>query len=192
MGFLSRNCRVAHRQPCPRPPCRRSSAGRGAGAHTRRRPWKRPGMARSGPQRDWRCIRVEIPSQRRAEPRVAGPRGTRRRPPSPLLGLAKIRTVGARGCGCGEGISRGWGTGASAAGCEAGAAGEGQQRRSAAQRFSGRKWERDRCGALCVFDCSDRILPVHLRNLNSLVGDESTSHIWHWDHKLHLNFLSWY
>jgi hypothetical protein len=45
---------------------------------------------------------------------------------------------------------------------------------------------------LCVFDCSDRILPGHPRNLISLVGDESTSHIWHWDHKLHLNFLSWY
>jgi hypothetical protein len=114
---------VAHEHPCPpRRPCRRvtllilrrSSARRGAGARTRRRPWKRPGMARRGPRRACRRRQgaaltdgesTASPSRRRAEPREAEPRRSRRRPAGPSLGLAKIRKVGAQGCG-GEGIIR--------------------------------------------------------------------------------------
>jgi hypothetical protein len=38
-------------------------------------------------------------------------------------------------------------------------------------------------------DGSDRILSGDLRDHISLAGDESTRRVWHWDHKLDLNFF---
>jgi hypothetical protein len=78
------------------------------------------GLARGGDGREWPGVALDAidavygavppagestanPNRRRADPREAGSHRPRRRTAGPLLGLAKIRKVGARGCGGGGG-----------------------------------------------------------------------------------------